>query len=255
MKKRYVVLLALLLAIVAAIFLLPKMLDRPLPEGTPGPAADALARRVMAATGYDAWQATGAVSFAFRGKNRHLWDRERGFVRIAYGGKTVWLDLASRRGLAEQEGKALAGEPLAEALEEAWSLFCNDTFWLNPLAKLFDDGVVRSLAAAPAEHPGTEALLITYTSGGKTPGDSYLWIVGPDGLPTHWRMWTQILPLQGVEASWEGWQRLPTGARVATRHAIGPTTLELKDVRGAARLAELEPGGDPFAALAALLAR
>lgn len=254
MKKRYVVLLLVAAAIGAAVLLLPKTLNRPLPEGTPGAEADALARKMMAAAGDDAWRATGAVAFAFRGKNHHLWDRERGFVRIAYGDKVVWLDLASRRGLAEEKGQALADDKLAEALEEAWSLFCNDTFWLNPLAKLFDDGVVRSLTAAPEEHPGQEALLITYTSGGKTPGDSYQWIVGADGLPSHWRMWTQILPVQGLEASWEGWQQLPTGAKIATRHAIGPATLELTDLRAAARLADLEPGGDAFAALAELLA-
>lgn len=243
-----------LLVIVFTLLWLPKLLSRPLPAGVPGSDADALARRMMAASGYEAWNATGAVAFSFRGKNHHLWDRQRGYLRISYDDLVVWLDLSSRRGIAERKGQPLAGQELVLALDKAWALFCNDTFWLNPLAKLFDDGVQRYEVAAEEDHPGTEALLITYTSGGTTPGDSYLWFVGPDGLPTHWRMWTSILPIKGLEASWEGWTTLPTGAKVATRHAIGPASLELNDLRAAASLAELEPGADPFAALAALLA-
>jgi hypothetical protein len=253
MSRRRILLLALV-AIVFILLWLPRLLSRPLPAGIPGSDADDLARRMMAASGYEAWNATGAVGFTYRG-HEHLWDRQRGYLRVAFGDRRVWLDLSSRRGLAERAGERLDGEALAEALDKAWAHFCNDTFWLNPVAKLFDDGVRRYVVAAPEEHPGAEALLITYTSGGTTPGDSYLWIVGPDGLPTHWRMWVSILPIKGLEASWEGWTALPTGAKVATRHAIGPAELELTDLRAAAGLGELEPGGDPFAALAALLAQ
>jgi hypothetical protein len=253
MSRRRIVLLALLV-IVFVLLWLPRLLSRPLPSGVPGSEADALARRMMAAGNDDAWKATGAVAFSFRGKNHHLWDRRRGYLRVAFGDRMVWLDLASRRGLAEKGGEPLGGAALQEALDKAWALFCNDTFWLNPVAKLFDDGVQRYKVAPPEDHAGSESLLITYTTGGTTPGDSYLWIVGPDGLPTHWRMWTSILPVKGLEASWEGWIDLPTGAKVATRHAIGPLTLELGDLRAAADLSGLEPGGDPFEALAALLA-
>lgn len=252
-RKRWILLV--LAVLVGALLLAPKLFSRPLPSGTAGPAADELARRVMAATGYAGWQQTGAVAFSFRGKHHHLWDRERGFLRLTVGDEVVWLDLATRRGIAEKAGKPVAAKALPDKLEKAWSYFCNDTFWLNPLAKLFDDGTTRLTAAPPAEHPGTEGLLIAYASGGVTPGDSYLWIVGADGKPTHWRMWTSILPIKGLEASWESWQELPTGAVIATRHKLGPTTLEIENVRGAAHLAELEPGGDPFAALVALLAK
>lgn len=250
--KRWILLA--LAAVAAALFFTPKLLSRPLPEGEAGPAADELARRVMAATGYEGWQKTGAVAFSFRGKHQHLWDRERGFLRVSWDDKVVWLDLASRRGLAEKDGKKVAGKELGELLEKAWAFFCNDTFWLNPLAKLFDDGTTRLLTAPEKDHPGARGLLISYSSGGVTPGDSYLWILGADDRPTHWRMWTSILPVKGLEASWEAWQSLPTGALIATRHEIGPATLEIGDLRGAARLAELEPGEDPFAALLALLA-
>jgi hypothetical protein len=96
---------------------------------------------------------------------------------------------------------------------------------------------------------GTRGLLVSYASGGVTPGDAYLWIVGDDGLPRAWKMWVTVIPIGGVQASWERWITLSTGARVATRHAMGPITLELTDVEGASTLGELEPGDDPFAAL------
>lgn len=251
MNKRR--LLLLVLAVIVATLLLPVLLAKPLPSGVPGPEADALAQRLMVASRFEDWQKTGAVAFTFRGKNKHLWDRERGFARVEFGKTTVLLDLATRKGLATDKGKLLAGQEATAALEKAWSLFCNDTFWLNPLAKLFDEGVLRFKVKTPKEYAGRETLLITYTSGGVTPGDSYLWVIGEDGLPSHWRMWTSILPIKGLEASWEGWTALPTGAKVATRHKIGPATLELTDVRAAARLADLEPGDDPFAALLPLL--
>ena len=97
---------------------------------------------------------------------------------------------------------------------------------------------------------GEESLLVSYASGGLTPGDAYLWRVGPDGTPTAWKLWVSILPIGGVETSWEGWVTLDTGARISTRHA-GPLglTLELTDVEGAATLDALVDGPDPFAPL------
>ncbi len=91
----------------------------------------------MAAAGYEGWQKTGAVAFSFRGKHHHLWDRERGFVRVAYGDTVVWLDLASRRGVVKVDGKVPDEPERLAALEQGWSCFCNDTFWLNPLGQAF----------------------------------------------------------------------------------------------------------------------
>ena len=48
-----------------------------------------------------------------------------------------------------------------------------------------------------------------------TPGDAYLWEVGADGLPVAWRMWVQVLPIEGLRVTREDWVTLATGARVA----------------------------------------
>ncbi|MEM1179302.1 MAG: hypothetical protein AAGM22_13210 [Acidobacteriota bacterium] len=244
--------LSIVLAI-ALLFGLLKLFDKPQPEGAvPGPGADAMAERMMAAADVDAWARTGAVTWDFSGRQQHLWDRHRDYIRVRFKDQEVLLDLATRQGVATLGGQTLGAEDAAPLLEKAWAYWCNDSFWLNPVAKLFDDGTSRGLAATP---DGDEGLLVTYGAGGVTPGDSYLWSVDADGLPQTWWMWTQILPVGGVKASWDDWITLDTGARVATRHKIGVLTLELTDVRGAATLGELTGGEDPFAPLESWLSR
>jgi hypothetical protein len=220
-------------------------LSHSLPSAESGPAAEALADRMERAVDVDAWARTGAVRWTFRGHNRHLWDRQRHLARVQTGDQTVLIDLNSRRGRAWKGEQELSGAALDRALDGAWAAWCNDSFWLNPLAKLRDDGTARSSTRVD----GQDALLVHYASGGTTPGDRYLWLLGPDDQPTAWRMWVSIIPVPGLEASWEGWQQLSTGAWVATRHAIGPVELALTEVAGAATLAELVPGSDPFVAL------
>lgn len=219
----------------------------PLPEGTPGPEADALAESLRESVDYQAWDRTGAVAWSMGGMRDHLWDRQRHLDRFHQGDLTVWVNLNTHQGRAERAGEPLTGDALTSALEEAWAAWANDSFWLNPVVKVFDDGTERRKVVLD---DGREALLITYTSGGVTPGDSYLWIPGPDGRPTHWQLWVQIIPVGGLQTTWEGWTELPTGAWIATTHA-GPLglTISMQDVRAAATLAELE-GDDPFAQIA-----
>ncbi|MEM6455160.1 MAG: hypothetical protein AAF772_08710 [Acidobacteriota bacterium] len=232
------------------------LLDKPRPTGTAGAEADALARRMMDAVDVDAWQRTGAVQWVFAKRQTHLWDRQRGFARVAWGGeREVLLDLATRDGVATVRGQAVT-DPTERGilLDAAWRHWVNDSFWLNPVAKLFDDGTERALVT---DDDGIERLLITYNLGGVTPGDAYLWTPGDDGTPADWRMWTAILPIDGVKASWRDWIALDTGARVSTHHDIFFLDLVLSDVAGASDLATLlgPDAEDPFAALVAHLAQ
>lgn len=233
-----------LAAVVGACGLGGWLLHEDLPTGPPGARADALAARVEAAVDRDAWERTGAVRWTFFG-HAHLWDRERELHRVRWDGKEVLLRFADRGGRAWVDGVEVTGERRRALLDDAHAFWINDSFWLNPLVKLFDEGVTRRIVT---EANGSEALLVTYAAGGRTPGDSYLWRVGDDGLPTAWKMWVSVLPIGGVEVSWEAYRTLGSGARVATLHRGGPFAFEITDVAGEATLRELvgtDP--DPFA--------
>ena len=235
--------LALLLLAGAA---LVSCLSHTLPQGIEGPEADALAHRIERTANHEAWLRTGAVRFSFRNATHHLWDRTRNLDRVRWGDDEVLLDVGKKTGRATHKGQLVEGAAAEKLVKQAYGHFCNDTFWLNPLAKLFDDGVTRSRAV---DKDG-ESLLIHYASGGTTPGDTYQWLVGPADVPRAWRMFVQIIKLKGLEMTWQDWQTLSTGARVATRHrALGFDALRLTDIVGGATLADVEPGPDPFASI------
>jgi hypothetical protein len=212
---------------------------------TPGPEAEALAHDMVRAVDGDAWTRTGAIRWIVQNR-RHLWDRQRGLARVEWGKHRVLLETATKRGRAwNGDAEVPDGADKDKLVDKAYKLWINDSFWLNPVVKAFDDGTSRSRGTVD----GKPALLVSYASGGVTPGDKYLWILGDDGRPVAWRMWVQILPIKGLQSSWEGWTQLPTGAWIATSHKMGPVdAVHLHDIAAGATLHDIEPT-DPFAPL------
>ena len=239
--------LGLVAVVVLALVIAGALAHEPRPEGIANAEAETLAASFERMANVEAWERTGAVRFGFGGTHQHLWDRERGYARVRWEDAVVLLHAGRAEGRAYRGGREVHGEEARELLDDAHARFINDTFWLNPLAKLRDEGV--SLSTATLDD-GTHALLVSYSSGGLTPGDAYLWIPDDTGVPRAWRMWVSILPIGGLEVSWERWVTLETGARIATRH-VGPLGLsfELTDVEGAETLGDLLEGDDPFAPL------
>lgn len=223
------------LVLSGALFLAMRVASDPVPSGESGPRADALARKIEQAVDIEAWQRTGAVRFSFMGRNHHLWDKQANRHHVRWGDKEVVLDLGTQRGCARVDGVLQTGEAQKRLIERAYALWVNDTYWLNPLGKFFDPGVVRKVV--PVEGHG-DALLITFTLNGLTPGDSYLWLLDSAGRPTAWRMWTKI-PLGGAAVSWAGWTKLATGALISTHHDMLGLGFDLEDVAGAATVTEL----------------
>lgn len=185
----------LLAAVVASGVGLGCALSHRLPQAAPGPEALARAERIESAVGIAAWQDVGAVSFSFAGRNHHLWDRQRELHRVEFGAHVVLYDLKTREGRAWKGETELQGEDRVAALDRAWAMWCNDTFWLNPFDKFRDPGV--TLGAVELED-GREGLLVQYSQGGVTPGDSYLWIMDASGMPVAWRMWVSVIPIPEI---------------------------------------------------------
>lgn len=212
------------------------------PKGIVEPAADKLAAKMLKASAATEWKATKAVRWTFAGRNKHLWDRENHRVQVEWEEFRVLLRCFQRTGKAWKSGVELKGPELDAALDNAHKLWINDSFWLNPIPKLFDAGVSRSLV----KKDGKTSLLMEFARGGRTPGDAYLWHLDENGLPESWQMWVKIIPVGGLKVTWSDWKTLSTGAKIATKHELGPVTLAITDLAGAKTMKELCPEKDPF---------
>ena len=231
--------------LVVGVIIAGVVLNEEKPTGQAGEEADRLAQKMIGWTNPEGWAQTRAVRWSFAGRFDHLWDRDRGYDRVSWGPYVALVRLADASGVVRADGQVVEPERAKELLQTAYERWVNDSFWLNPFDGLFDATTRRELVQTEDRGAG---LLVTYGSGGVTPGDSYLWFAQPDGQPTAWKMWVDIIPIGGLEASWDEWTALPTGAKISTLHK-GPIELKL-EVNGARTLTELLDGApDPFAEL------
>lgn len=202
-----------------------------LPEGTSGPDADALANKMLTAMNHEAYKNTRFLEWSYRsGKNRYKWDKTMGKCTVSWGDYEVLLNLVRpEKSNALKNGQSLIGIEKSEVVKKAQTIFDNDSFWLVAPYKVFDKGTTRSIVALK---DGTQGLLVTYSSGGTTPGDSYLWKLNPNGFPSSYQMWVKILPIGGLEASWDDWMVVKSGAFLPKSHKLGPIELSLGTVKG-----------------------
>ena len=122
----------------------------------------------------------------------------------------------------------MASDEKEKLVDKALKNFNNDSFWLVAPYKVFDSGTERSIVTL---EDGTEALLVTYTSGGTTPGDSYLWLLNENAFPRAFKMWVKIIPVGGLEASWDDWVITQSGAFLPKSHTLGPVNLSMGNVK------------------------
>ncbi len=239
LKWVLIVLGVLLLGIVAVGW----YLHEPKPQGQAGPEAEALAEKMLTAIHKSDWDSTGAIQWTFAGMHDYLWDRDAHLVQVKWGDTRVLLRTTDQSGKAWEGDTALKDNALREALNKAWSFFCNDSFWMNAPAKVMDEGTKRSVVEM---EDGRKGLLVQYTEGGVTPGDTYLWILDEEGLPQSWKMWVSIIPVGGLELTWEDWTDLSTGARIAQLHKGPVFDLVISNLKAASSLEQMSLGEDPF---------
>lgn len=201
-----------------------------LPEGRPGADADALAEKMLATLNYEKYRDTRFLEWSFQGgSHQYKWDKEKRKVDVSWDDYLVNLDLiAPESSLASKNGERLMDIESKAIIGKAVDYFNNDSFWLVAPYKVFDAGVQRSIVPLP---DGTDGLLVTYTKGGSTPGDSYLWMLQPNGFPKSFKMWANIIPIGGIEATWDDWAVMESGAFLPKSHEMGPIKLMMGDVR------------------------
>lgn len=224
------IIIGFLLLLIVAFGVLYFIYNKQLPEGKSEKKADAVAQKMLKAVNYEAYKNTRFLEWSFNGgEHQYKWDKENGIVEVKWNDHTVNLNLNdTASSLVSKENTSLSAKESRDLTHTAWNYFNNDSFWLVAPFKIFDNGTSRSIASL---EDGSEGLLVTYTSGGTTPGDSYLWKLQPNGFPESYQMWTKIIPIGGVEASWDDWQVMESGIFLPTLHKIGPMTLFMGNVK------------------------
>ncbi len=219
--------------------------NKPLPDGTEGPEADALARQMMANLNKPAWDSLNYVSWTFADRQHYIWDKQANDAVISWGDNKVVMDLDEVTGTAYTSGNVVNDDAQKQQLiSAAWGHWCNDSFWFYAPFKVFDKGTKRSIVETDE---ADKALLISYEGGGVTPGDSYLWLLDDTGKPEAYRMWTKIIPIGGVHTEWSDWTTLEGGAMIAQNHLIGGAmNVALTNIKSGQSISDLGLDSNPF---------
>lgn len=203
--------------------------NTPLPEGIQGPKADALATRMLEELNYKAYDSTQFIEWSFKSRHHYQWQKNENKCTVLWKNYKVNLDFATpENNKAYMHNFKLIGDEKTEAIDQATTYFNNDSFWLVAPYKVFDPGTERRLVKLDN---GEDGLLITYTSGGSTPGDSYLWQFDKNGKPISFKMWASILPIEGLEASWSDWKVTETKAILPTLHRLLVLGIDIKNLQ------------------------
>lgn len=210
------------------------------PKGTESPKAQELADKMLRAARYEAWEKkTAAIEFVFREKDYIFWDKKRSLAEVSYksGGSqylTRYNTLSGRAVTYENGNRVSDPAEFEKRVKEAIKRFVNDTFWLNPAYHLKSPGVKLSVVE-------DSKLLVTYTTGGVTPGDSYLFTLDEEGKITEMQMWVSVLPIKGMIAKFSDYVVTETGLKIARKHTLKLADVDLKDIKS---YAEYPPKGE-----------
>ncbi len=218
-----------------------------MPTGNQGPEAEQLAQKMLTAVNNEAWEGINYIAWNFADRQQYLWDKQRHLVQVKWGETKVLLDPNEVAGVAYINGEKLPDDESYDTVKQAWDFFNNDSFWLNAPTLIKQPGTVRSVVTT---EEGDKQLMVTYTTGGTTPGDSYLWKLDENGRPVSYKMWVKIIPVGGMEFTWDNWKDLGNGAMISTTHVNPAFTLELTDIKTGDNYTDFGLEADPFELIA-----
>ncbi len=223
-------------------FIAMKYFSEELPQGQSGTEADKVANLILTAVNKPAFDSINYLRWEFfRPGQKYFWDKENNDVIIKWAENEVHMDLNTQQARCLANGEVQTGASHDKLKQKAWSNWCNDSFWMIAPFKLFDTGTTRELVTTDKG----QGLKVTYVSGGVTPGDSYLWSYDENYRPTGWKMWTQILPIDGLYTSWANWED-HGGAMLSTAHTIAGKEMLMKEVKAGQHWSEFGYKKNPF---------
>lgn len=222
----------LVVGIAGGIFLWSQ--SEPRPEGTSGPEAEALVDQMFEYINKPAWDTTHYISWSFPGGHDYVWNKKEHQVEVKWSDKRVLLHTKTVSGVTFDGPTASAGNDQA-LIDKAWGFFCNDSWWLNPMVKAKDPGTTREKVTLD---DGRSGVLVSYSSGGVTPGDAYLFLLDENGKPTAYQMWVQIIPVGGMEFGFEEWTTLSSGAKLVDTYSSG-VNLNITNLKSGQTLASI----------------
>lgn len=194
------------------------------PKVIPSQNAEEIALKMQEALNVKAWDTLKTITWKSRQGITYVWNKPSNTAKISWGDTVVDIMLDKVDGTVVKNGKPVIDK---SAIDHAWKSWCNDSFWMFAHYKVFDKGTSRSLV--PVE-PGKIGLLISYESGGVTPGDKYLWILDKNYIPIGFKMWVKIIPIGGTYATWENWTKLSNGLMIAPKHKLKVFEFEFTDI-------------------------
>lgn len=221
-------LLIVLIFIGAALFIAVKIMSEDRPEVINGGNADAQAQSMFEALNKPAWDSLKYLKWEFMRGHRYLWDKQGNKAIVEWDEYKVKLDLDKIDGVVYKNDVEVSEDQKHQIIQEAWAFWCNDSFWMFAPFKVFDPGTSRAMVKTAV---GQKGLMVTYESGGVTPGDGYLWLLDDESIPTGYKMWTSIIPIKGMYMSWENWKTLKGGAKVAISHKSKLLSFDMKGVK------------------------
>lgn len=200
-----------------------------LPTGSQPKQADILAQKMLNTLDIEAYNKTNYLEWTFKGRHHYKWNKKENTCQVFWKKYKVLLDLNTPSNSTAYYNKTkVLSSKKDQITAKALHYFNNDSFWLVAPYKVFDKGTTRQLV----KQDGKEALLVTYTKGGSTPGDSYLWFLDENYKPTKFKMWVDILPIGGLEASWTNWKTTESNAHLPTHHKLMFLGLDMGNVKG-----------------------
>jgi hypothetical protein len=169
-----------------------------------------LADRVMDAMGgRKQWDEVQTIGWTIFGRT-HTWNKRTGDYRLEADTTLVVMNVNTMQGRAWEKGTEVVDAARRdEVLQDAKSIWINDSYWFLMPYKLKDSGVTLKYGGEKATADGRAAdmLVLTFKGVGDTPDNKYdVYVDRATGFVTQWSYYkTAADPEPRFTLPWSGW--------------------------------------------------